>query len=59
MLFIAFFLSCKPEKKENVSYDLKNFSYHDVVPVDFPKLDIKGFNFPEDSITINKWIRQS
>jgi len=59
MLFIAFFLSCKPEKKENINYDLKNFSYHDVVPVDFPKLDIKGFNFPEDSITINKWIRQS
>ena len=59
ILIIVLIFSCKSEKKENSNYNTKSFSYHDVVPTDFPKLNIKGFNFPEDSITINKWIRQS
>ena len=59
ILIIVLIFSCKSEKKENSNYNTKSFSYHDVVPTDFPKLNIKVFNFPEDSITINKWIRQS
>lgn len=31
----------------------------DIVPVDFPKLDIPGFEFPRDSNTINGWIHRN
>ena len=35
---------------------LPTFTYDKVVPVDFPKLSIPGFNFPEDSTVLNQWI---
>ena len=35
------------------------FTYHKVIPVEFPKLNIRGFNFPEDSIKIKDWIHNS
>lgn len=37
---------------------LENFVYHHVTPAEFPDLDIPGFNFPEDSLKLNGWIRQ-
>ena len=59
ILFIAFLLSCSNKNKENDSNKSENFSFHEVVPADFPKLNIKGFNFPQDSITLKKWIKES
>ncbi len=47
-------LSCN-DKKE-VSYDDAVATSGTVTPVDFPKLDIPGFNFPEDSTAIYGWI---
>lgn len=35
-----------------------NFVYHHVVPAEFPDLDIPGFDFPEDSSTLNGWIHE-
>jgi hypothetical protein len=52
-LLLSFSFSCK--KNQNS----KNFSYHKVIPAEFPQLNIPGFNFPEDSLVINKWIRTS
>lgn len=59
ILLITFLLSCNNEKKERDGYKSLDFSYHDVVPADFPKLMIKGFNFPEDSTTIKTWVQRS
>ena len=51
-LLVSFFFSCNNDKKEA-------FTYHKVVPAEFPELEIPGFNFPEDSLVVNKWIRTS
>lgn len=58
-LLFALFLACKNEKKNNPNHDPEIFSYHDVVPTEFPKLNIEGFNFPEDSVKINAWVHSS
>ncbi len=54
MLLISM-IACKPEKKEPLPTN-DSFVYHKVIPEDFPKLDIPGFSFPEDSTTLNTWI---
>ena len=58
-LFIALlFSSCREKEKPAVNI-LETFTYSKVTPEEFPNLKIPGFNFPEDSTTLNKWIRQS
>jgi len=53
-------ISCNQQekKKENPDEEMA-FSYDKVIPVDFPQLDIPGFNFPEDSSILNNWIHNS
>ncbi|MDN3670831.1 hypothetical protein QWY93_16035 [Echinicola jeungdonensis] len=53
------FLACSKEKKKGTDQALKQFTYHDVEPADFPKLNIEGVNFPEDSVILNQWIHDS
>ncbi|GGH71129.1 hypothetical protein GCM10011379_30150 [Filimonas zeae] len=44
----------------NDSGDKPEFTYDAVKPVDFPaSLAIPGFQFPQDSTTLNKWISES
>jgi len=52
-LLLSFSFSCKKKQHSN------DFSYHKVIPAEFPQLNIPGFNFPEDSLVINKWVRTS
>ena len=52
LLILAY--SCKKEKKDD-----KGYTYHKVVPAEFPNLDIPGFSFPQDSVTLNQWIHNS
>jgi hypothetical protein len=59
MLLFTCLSSCNQEKKESGNHDAEKFTYHDVIPADFPSVDVEGFNFPEDSTTINRWIRTS
>ncbi|WP_186757826.1 hypothetical protein [Echinicola salinicaeni] len=58
LLLILF--SCKEQKKKQDVSDniMMRFSYDNVVPADFPKLNIPGFNFPEDSTILNQWIHE-
>jgi len=63
-MLLCTFSSCMQEKKEsqkeNINEDksVSDFAYHEVVPAKFPPLEIAGFNFPEDSSTINKWVHE-
>lgn len=50
------FHSCKPTPPPPPSPVTGVFQIDKVIPQDFPKLSIPGFNFPEDSTTINNWI---
>jgi len=63
MLLFTLLLSCSQqtdqEQEESGNHDSEQFAFHDVIPAGIPELDIKGFNFPEDSITINQWIHAS
>lgn len=51
--------SCKSEEGKQtpeITSVEDTFTFDEVTPVDFPKLDIPGFHFPEDSTVINSWI---
>ncbi len=55
LLGIVFLGSCKNDEKPKANAE-KEFTYHEVIPANFPDLNIKGFTFPEDSTTINSWV---
>jgi hypothetical protein len=56
ILLIAFH-SCKPTPPPPPPPPVLGvFPVDKVTPQDFPKLNIPGFNFPEDSTVINNWI---
>lgn len=46
----------KETPTEKDEFTSLGFTDENVTPADFPKLDIPGFNFPEDSTTLNGWI---
>ena len=51
-LLLTLFFSCNNYKKDT-------FTYHKVIPAEFPQVSIPGFNFPEDSLAVNNWVRTS
>lgn len=55
MLLALALIYCKPQPKEDAEAT-PELQANEFVPAPFPKLDIPGFNFPEDSTTINNWI---
>lgn len=65
LLLIGLIISCEDKKEEETPLTLNNNAYvvsngvHDITPAPFPVLDIPGFNFPEDSQTLNQWISDS
>lgn len=56
LLAIMLFMTACSRNKTSDDDLQSSFVYDKVVPVDFPKLNIPGFHFPEDSNTLNKWI---
>jgi hypothetical protein len=63
-------IACNPDKKsapppskstgrEPLAF-VRNaaFTYDQITPAGFPKLDIPGFAFPQDSNTLNSWIQK-
>ncbi|MFT6814892.1 MAG: hypothetical protein ACJAZ3_000788 [Sphingobacteriales bacterium] len=59
ILLLSFiFFSCSNNKKEQLNNTKleSNFTYNKVSGAEFPKLNIAGFHFPEDSSRINQWI---
>ena len=59
IIFVTLFSSCNKDKKEKDNQKGEKFTYNEVVPAEFPSLNIEGFNFPEDSTTINNWVKTS
>lgn len=62
-LLTASLFSCKgeiektePGKETNTEAKENAFVYQSITPQSMPDLGINGFNFPEDSVVLNKWI---
>ncbi|MGB5981311.1 MAG: hypothetical protein WBG46_04130 [Nonlabens sp.] len=66
-LLLICLISCK-DKNEKTSdtkptelreSKIDDYQIHNVQPAPFPTLDMAGFQFPQDSVTLNRWIRES
>ncbi|KZS42762.1 hypothetical protein AWE51_15425 [Aquimarina aggregata] len=57
-LLILTIKACSPEKKKPIAIQ-DPFIYDKITPVNFPKVNVPNFKFPEDSTTLNEWIRKN
>ena len=58
-LLLVLSIACKKTKKEkHFKHDKKGKIEIALTPVDFPNLNIPGFEFPQDSLTLNRWIHK-
>lgn len=56
LCFLLYIIACTGDNNAT------NFTYDHIVPANFPDtttLSIPGFHFPQDSITLNRWIHTS